>query len=95
MGKQMRNYYIQFDKSLIGKEINIQINRDVVFPKGILTSEKNSDDNVVKIVLLSPGWHNASVTVGKSYNAIKINADSTKSLRLFMVNDSLKHEFVK
>lgn len=95
MEKQLKNYEIIFDKSLYGKELYMQINRDVVFKKGKLISEISSDDNFVKIVMLSPGYHNASVTVDKSYNTIKINADSTKSLRLYMVNDSLKHEFLK
>lgn len=93
MEKQLKNYEIIFDKSLYGKELYMQINRDIVFKKGKLISEISSDDNFVKIVKLSPGYHNASVTVDKSYNTFKINSDSTKSLRLYMVNDSLKHEF--
>lgn len=93
MEKQLKNYEIIFDRSLHGKELYMQINRDVVFKKGKLISEISSDNNFVKIVMLSPGHHNASVTVDKSYNTIKINSDSTKSLRLFMVNDSLKHDF--
>ena len=95
MEKQMKNYEIYFDNTLFGKEIYMQINRDVVFPKGILISEKSNDEDFIKIISLSPGFHNASITVGKSYNTIKINADSTKSLRLYLVNDSLKYEFVK
>ena len=93
MEKQLKNYEIQFDKSLLGKEIYMQINRNVIIPKSTLMSESNRDEFISKIIMLSPGYHNASITVGKSYNTVKINADSTKSLRLFMVNDSLKHEF--
>lgn len=95
MEKQKKEYIISFDKSLLGKEIYMQINRDVVVPKSTLMSESDQESVIQKIVRLSPGYHNASITVGKSYNTVKINADSTKSLRLFMVNDSLKHEFVK
>ena len=95
MEKQKKDYAITFDGSLLGKEIYMQINRDVVVPKSTLMSESDLESEIQKIVKLSPGWHNASITIGKSYNTIKINADSTKSLRLFMVNDSLKHEFVK
>lgn len=95
MEKQLKNYEIQFDKSLLGKEIYMQINRDVIIPKSTLMSESNRDEFISKIIMLSPGYHNASITVGKSYNTVKINADSTKSLRLFMVNDTLKHEFLK
>ena len=93
MEKQKKNYAITFDGSLLGKEIYMQINRDVVVPKSTLMSESDLESELQKIVKLSPGWHNASITIGKSYNTIKINADSTKSLRLFMVNDSLKHVF--
>lgn len=95
MEKQKKEYIISFDRSLLGKEIYMQINRDVVVPKSTLMSESDQESEIQRIVRLSPGYHNASVTVGKSYNTVKINADSTKSLRLFMVNDTLKHEFVK
>ncbi len=95
MEKQEKNYEIHFDSSLLGKEVHMQINRNIVFPKGILANELSSTGTVVKIVTLSPGFHNASVTVDKKYNTIKINSDSTKILRLYMVNDSLKHELVK
>ncbi len=95
MEKQKKEYIISFDRSLLGKEIYMQINRDVVVPKSMLMSESDQESEIQKVVRLSPGYHNASVTLGKSYNTVKINADSTKSLRLFMVNDSLKHEFVK
>lgn len=93
MEKQKKEYIIWFDKSLLGKEIYMQINRDVVVPKSTLMSESDQESVIQKIVRLSPGFHNASITVGKIYNTLKINADSTKTLRLFMVNDSLKHEF--
>ncbi len=95
MEKQKKDYTISFDKSLLGKEIYMQINRDVVVPKSTLMSESDQESEIQKIVKLSPGKHNASITVGKSYNTVIINADSSKSLRLYMVNDSLKHEFMK
>jgi hypothetical protein len=95
MEKQLMNYEIQFDKSLLGKEIYMQINRDIIIPKSTLMSESDRDEFISKIIMLSPGFHNASITIGKSYNIIKINSDSTKILRLYMVNDSLKHEFMK
>ncbi|NOS84239.1 MAG: hypothetical protein HOP31_03775 [Ignavibacteria bacterium] len=95
MEKQKKDYVISFDKSLFGKEIYMQINRDAVVPKSMLMAEHDYDKEINRTVRLSPGKHNSSITVGKSYNTIIINADSTKSLRLYMVNDSLKHEFVK
>lgn len=95
MEAQKKPYEIKFNGTLFGKEVYMQINRDVVFKKGILVSDISSDDDIIKNVKLSPGWHNASVSVGKSYSTIKINSDSTKSLRLYMVNDSLKYEFIK
>lgn len=94
MEKQEKNYDIRFDKSLVGKEIYMQINRDVVFPKSKLLNENSSEEVIIKIIQLSPGYHNASVTIGKSYNTIKINSDSTKGLLLKWQNDSLKYEFV-
>ncbi|HMQ99777.1 MAG TPA: hypothetical protein PKE39_12200 [Ignavibacteria bacterium] len=95
MEKQKKDYIITFDGSLLGKEIYMQINRDVVVPKSMLMSESDQESVIQKIVRLSPGWHNASITIGKSYNTVKINADSTKGLFLKWQNDSLKHEFLK
>lgn len=95
MEKQKKDYAITFDGSLLGKEIYMQINRDVVVPKSTLMSESDLESEIQKIVKLSPGWHNASITIGKSYNTVKINADSTKGLLLKWQNDSLKYEFVK
>ena len=95
MEKQKKDYTISFNKSLFGKEIYMQINRNVVIPKSMLMGECDMDSIITKIVKLSPGKHNSSITIGKSYNTVIINADSTKSIRLFMANDTLKYEFVK
>lgn len=95
MEAQKKPYEIKFDSSLFGKEIYMQINRGVVVPKSTLMAEREYEKEIIRITKLSPGLHNASVSIGKSYNTIKINADSTQSLRLYMVNDSLKYEFVK
>lgn len=93
--KQKKDYTINFDKSLFGNEIYMQINRDVVIPKSTLMAEQIYDSVITRIVKLSPGKHNASITIGKSYNTIIINTDSTKGLKLYLANDSLKHEFIK
>jgi hypothetical protein len=95
MEKQKKEYAISFDRSLFGKEIYMQINRDVVIPKSMLMAEREMDSIITKNVMLTPGMHNASITIGNTYNTVIINADSSKSLRLFMVNDSLRHEFIK
>lgn len=95
MDAQKKPYEIKFDGSLFGKEIYMQINRDVVVPKSTLIAEREYDKEIIRTVKLSPGWHNASVTVGKLYNTVKINADSTKGLIFKWQNDSLKYEFTK
>mgnify|MGYP007072896858 CR=1 FL=1 len=92
---QKQAYEIRMDSSMIGREIYMQINRDIIIPKSTLMSESDRDEFISKTIKLSPGFHNASITIGKSYNIIKINSDSTKILRLYMINDSLKHEFLK
>ncbi len=92
---QKKAYEIRMDSSMLGKEIYMQINRDIIIPKSTLMSESNMDEFISKTIKLSPGFHNVSITIGKSYNIIKINSDSTKILRLYMINDSLKHEFLK
>lgn len=93
--KLKKNYEIKFDGSLFNKEIYMQINRDVVIPKSMLMAEHEYDKEIIRTVKLSPGKHNASVMIGKTYSTIKINADSTKGLLLKWQNDSLKYEFIK
>lgn len=90
-----KNYEIKFDRSLFGKEIYMQINRDVVVPKSTLMAERDDDKEINRTVKLTPGKHMASITLGKSYNTILINADSTKGVMLYWVNDSLSYDFVK
>ncbi|MEO8513484.1 MAG: hypothetical protein ABI543_07995 [Ignavibacteria bacterium] len=94
MEKQKKDYTIKLDKSLFGNEIYMQVNRDVVIPKSTLMAEQVYDSLITRIVKLSPGKHNASISLGKSYSTIIINADSSNTLRLFMVNDTLRHEFM-
>lgn len=95
MEAQKKPYEIKFDGSLFGKEIYMQINRDVVVPKSTLMAEHDFDKDITRSIKLSPGSHNSSVTVGKFHSTIKINADSTKGLLLKWQNDSLRYEFAK
>lgn len=95
MEKQKKDYTIKFDKSLFGNEIYMQINRDVVIPKSTLMAEQVNDLVIIRNIKLSPGKHNASITIGKSYNTVLINADSSNCLMLYLANDSLKHEFIR
>ena len=95
LNAQKKEYNIIFDKSVFDREIYMQVNRDVVIPKSTLMAERDDDKEITRVVKLSPGKHNASITLGKSYNTVVINADSSKSIRFFMLNDTLKHEFLK
>ena len=93
--KQKKDYSIIMDNSLFGKEFYMQINLKVVVPLSTLLAERDSDKEIVRTIKLSPGNHRAIVTLGKATYNIPINADSTKTLRMYLANDSLKHEFIK
>ncbi len=95
MNEQLKTYEIKLDSSLFGKECYIQINQNIVFPKSKLIAERDDEKEIIKHVKLSPGYHRASVTVGKYSKGININADSTTALIISLENDSLRYEFVK
>lgn len=93
--KQKKDYTVIMDKSLFGKEFYMQINLKVIVPLSTLMAEQESDKEIVRIVKLSPGNHRSIITLGKDTYEVPISTDTTKSVKLFLVNDSLKHEYLK
>ena len=93
--KQKKDYKININKSLFGKEVYLQINRDVVIPKSMLIAERDMDSVITRIVKLAPGKHRGSLQIGKSYSTFVINADSTKAINFSFVNDSLRYNFTE
>ncbi len=93
--KQKKDYEIRLDKAFFNNEIYLQVNRDVVVPKSMLISENGMDKFFTKTIKLSPGKHRMSLNIGKKYEHMNINADSSKGIFLYIKNDSLRHEYIK
>lgn len=95
VAKLKKDYEIRLDKTLFGKEIYLQLNRDVVIPKSMLMSESGMDEFISRTVKLSPGKHRMSLNIGKKYESMNIDADSSKGILLYIRNDSLKYSYIQ
>lgn len=93
--KHTKDYEIRLDKSLFGKDVYVQLNRDAVIPKSMLMSENGEDEYISRIVKVTPGKHRLSINIDKQYRNFDLNADSTKGALIYFANDSLKYSFIK
>lgn len=93
--KHTKDYEIRLDKSLFGKDVYVQLNRDAVIPKSMLMSENGEDEYISRIVKVTPGKHRLSINIDKQYKNFDLNADSTKGALIYFANDSLKYSFIK
>ncbi len=91
--KQKKEYEIRFGKSLFGKKVNVHINNYQLISGSILASEQDNEESITKSALLIPGKHRLSISWDKHGDNIIIDADSTKSVMLLLVNDSLVYNF--
>ncbi len=93
--KQKKDYNVIMDKTLFGKEFYMQINLKVVIPLSTLLAEHDYDNEIIRTVKLSPGNHRSIITLGKATYNIPVSTDTTKGLRMYLANDSLKYEYIK
>lgn len=89
VSKQKKDFEIRVDRSLFGKGIYIQLNRETVIPKSTVMSENGMDEYISRTVKLMPGSHMLSFYMGNKYQSAKINSDSAKGLNFILINDSL------
>jgi hypothetical protein len=92
--KLKKDYQIMLDKSMFDNEIYVQVNRDVVIPKSTLMSESGIDEFIQRTVKLAPGKHRLSVSIGKKYETVNIDTESSKAILLYLENDSLKRKYI-
>lgn len=93
--KHKKDYEIRLDKSLFDKEIYLQLNRETVIPKSTLMSENGMDEYISRIVRVSPGKHRLSLNIGKKYQTLNIDSDSSRGI-IISLNDSLiTHTYIK
>lgn len=89
IAKQKKDFEIRVDRSLFGKEIYIQLNRETVIPKSMVMSENGTDEYISRTVKLMPGSHMLSFYIGNKYQSAIISTDSSKGLNFVLKNDSL------
>ena len=93
--KQKKEYTVMIDSSLFGKEFYLQVSLKIIIQPGVLKPENENDKVISKVIQLSPGIHRAIMDFKNRTYEIPVNTDSTKSLRLYVLNDSLRHEYIK
>jgi hypothetical protein len=95
VSKQKRDFEVRIDKSLFGKEMYIQLNRETVMPKSTVMSENNMEEYIQKITKIMPGSHMLSCSIGNKYESFMINTDSTKGVNFYLNSDTLMaHTFL-
>lgn len=96
LSRQKKDYEIRIDKSLFGKEMYLQLNRETVIPKSTIMAESEMETYITKTVKIMPGKHTLLVNIGKKYESMKIDTDSSKGINLYLKNDSLfAYDYIK
>jgi hypothetical protein len=96
LSRQKKDYEIRIDKSLFGKEMYIQLNRETVIPKSTVMAESEMESYITKTVKLMPGKQRLSFSIGKKYEALDLDTDSSKGISFYLKNDTLMaYSFIK
>src|SRR4030095_7698191 len=77
LAEQKKDFEVTMDKSLFGKELYLQVNRDVVFTKSLI---RGDEPYVTKTLKVIPGMNTLTFSVGNKYENLKINTDSSKGI---------------
>jgi hypothetical protein len=96
LSRQKKDYEVRIDKSLFGKEMYLQLNRETVIPKSTVRGESEMEAYITKTVKLMPGMQTMSVNIGNKYENVKIDTDSSRGVNIYLKNDSLfAYEYIK